>query len=396
MRRVVITGIGIYSSIGRNKSVVTKSLHDGFCGIIRDDHRLECGFRSPLTGGLLPPSIPYSVTRFMSLGTEYTYMAAKEAISDFKGDYSKCGVIIGNDSNAGSMAEAIEERNKLQKNSKLGPTHVIKTMTSNPSALLSSSFGFGGISLTIGGACASGGHAVGISYSLIKQGIEDMILCGGCQEVNEESVFAFDALKNFSVSESPSEAVRPFDEGRSGLVPSGGAACLILEELQHAIDRGATIYGEVVGYGATSSGKLVVSDLDSQIECMRRALENINPDEVDFISAHATGTITGDECEAEAIRKIFHNNPYISATKALTGHEMWMAGASEIVYSLLAIHDGFVPPNPNTQDYSLGLNIRNNRVELEKCDYMLSNSFGLGGTNSSILIKTNYARKIDT
>lgn len=385
MKRVVITGIGIYSCLGVGKEAVLESLRHGKCGLVADTSRTDIGFRSILTGKLPEPTIPSPLQRFMADESKYAYVAALEALTDSDG-LTDCGVIIGNDSSSRAMAHSLDMWKKYIKTSKLGPSHVIKTLNSNPTAVITNLFKLRGMSFSIGGACASGGHAIGIAYTLIRQGIEPAILCGGCQEVNTYSVFAFDALGNFSTSSNPNEAVRPFDKMRNGLVPSGGAACLILEDLDHALARGARIYGEVIGYGATSSGELVASTVESQTSCMKKALGDIHPEDVSLISAHATGTKEGDKIEAEAIKSVFSNSPYVSATKALTGHEMWMAGASEVIYSLLAAREGFIPPNINTDDFSMELNIRRALVET-KPNIILSNSFGLGGTNSSLLIR---------
>lgn len=385
MKRVVITGIGIYSCLGVGKEAVLESLRYGKCGLVVDTSRTDIGFRSILTGKLPEPTIPSPLQRFMADESKYAYVAALEALTDSDG-LTDCGVIIGNDSSSRAMAHSLDMWKKYIKTSKLGPSHVIKTLNSNPTAVITNLFKLRGMSFSIGGACASGGHAIGIAYTLIRQGIEPAILCGGCQEVNTYSVFAFDALGNFSTSSNPNEAVRPFDKTRNGLVPSGGAACLILEDLDHALARGARIYGEVIGYGATSSGELVASTVESQTSCMKKALGDIHPEDVSLISAHATGTKEGDKIEAEAIKSVFSNSPYVSATKALTGHEMWMAGASEVIYSLLAAREGFIPPNINTDDFSMELNIRRALVET-KPSIILSNSFGLGGTNSSLLIR---------
>lgn len=383
MNRVVITGIGIYSCIGVGKEQVLESLRTGKCGLVVDPERI--GFRSLLTGKIPSPKIPYALKRFMSQETEYVYEAAKEALSE-AGNLGECGVIIGNDGSSKAMALAIDSFSRLGKTSKLGPTHVLTTLTSNPSAVLTHLLPLKGVSFSVGGACASGAHAIGVAYNLIRCGVQDAILCGGCQEVNKDAVFAFDALGNFSTAEDPSKAVRPFDTARSGLVPSGGGACLVLENINNAIARGAKIYGEMVGYGATSSGSLAASDCASQVLCMKKALGSIPTEKVGVVSAHATGTPSGDLAEANAIKEVFANSPYVSATKALTGHEMWMAGASELIYMILSIRNGFIPPNSNTENGSMGLNIHRETVPIESCEYFLSNSFGLGGTNSSLLI----------
>lgn len=386
MNRVVITGIGIYSCLGTNKQEVLSSLLKGNCGLSYDEERLTHGFRSPLTGKLSSPNIPKPLRRFMSQGAECLYVAAKEALED-AGDVGRCGVVIGNDSNAKAMLDASSMFSEFRDTSKLGPTHVIKTLSSNPTAILTSFLPLRGVSFSIGGACASGGHAIGVAYNLIKGGVEESILCGGCQEVNEASVFSFDALGNFSTVEDPNTAVRPFDASRCGLVPSGGGACLMLESATHAILRGAKIYGEVIGYGANSSGSLAASTVESEVECMKLALGILPYDKIDLVSAHATGTQQGDATEAKAIMQVFPHFPYVVATKAMTGHEMWMAGASELIYAILASRAKFIPPNINTEDYSLGLNIKRNIVSGKASEFILSNSFGLGGTNSSIVVK---------
>ena len=389
MRRVVIVGVGIYSSIGSNKKEVLDSLKKGFCGIGIDQSRE--GFNSKLTGIVpTPTEIPQHIKRYMAPQTEYMYKALSEALEDahLGCPSMNCGLIIGNDSSSQSMAEAIETYSEFRRTSKLGSTHVFKTLTSNPTAVLSTHFRLEGPSFSVGGACASGAHAIGVSYSLIANGFYEVIATGGCQEVNSDATFAFDAIRTFSKSNVPESAVKPFDEKRDGLVPSGGAACLILAEMNWALERNLPIYGEIVGYGATSSNHLSKSDMISELRCMQKALGKYSPNVVDVVSAHATGTVDGDLSEAGALLRLFsEHKPYISATKALTGHEMWAAGASEIVYSILSGKADFVPPNINTEDNSFSLNIHKCLVDIDPPKFILSNSFGLGGTNSSILIK---------
>ena len=389
MRRVVIVGMGIYSSIGTNKKEVLESLRKGFCGIGMDQSRE--GFNSKLTGIVpIPDKIPQHIRRYMAPQTCYMYNALSEALEDAHLECPpvNCGLIIGNDSSSQATVEAVESYSKLKRTSKLGATHVFKTLTSNPTAVLSTYFRLEGPSFSVGGACASGAHAIGVSYNLIAGGAADIIAAGGCQEVNPAATFAFDAIGTFSKSTIPKEAVKPFDKNRDGLVPSGGAACLILAEMNWALEQNLQIYGEIVGYGANSSNHLSKSDLNAELECMQKALRDYSPNDVSVISAHATGTVDGDLSEAGAILGLFDKcRPYISATKALTGHEMWAAGSTEIVYSILSSKAGFVPPNINTEDGSYSLNIHRDLVEVESPKFILSNSFGLGGTNSSILIK---------
>lgn len=394
MRRVVITGIGIYSCIGTTKEEVISSLREGKCGLIWDDTRIEHGFGSGLTGQI---TLPLPVNGFMSEEALYSFIAASEALKDSRldKDFHDFGIIIGNDGSAKAMYDSLEAFQKYKRTFSLGSTHVIKGLNSNPSLCLSKQFKNTGISLTLSGACASGGHSVGIAYELIKSGKEDVILCGGCQEINEDAVFSFDALRSFSQNRNPKEAVRPFDADRDGLAPSGGAACLILEDYDHAVERGAGIYGIIKGYGATSSGDYTINSIESEIECMWRATGMEDPDGlVDVISAHATGTVLGDYNEAMAITSLFKNTPpLVMATKALTGHEMWMSGTSEIIYAILSVTNGFIPSNPNLNKCSYeNLNVNRELIEYDKDPtefdtYILSNSFGLGGTNSSILLK---------
>ena len=259
---------------------------------------------------------------------------------------------------------------------------------------LSTIFRLRGVNFTVSAACASGSHAIGLGYMLIKQGLQDMIVCGGAQETNFYSMATFDALSAFSVRmDEPTKASRPFDRDRDGLIPSGGAATLILEDYEHALKRGATILGEVCGYGFSSNGGGISqpSDVGSEI-AMRRALEAaaMRADEIDYVNAHATSTVQGDMFEAIALDRIFRGHrALVSSTKSMTGHECWMAGASEIVYSMLMMQHNFVAPNINLEnpdEYSEKLNLATKTTDME-VNTVLSNSFGFGGTNSALIIK---------
>lgn len=384
MNRVVITGIGIVSSIGIGKEEVVESLKLGKCGIVLDKSR--SGFRSALTGYI--PDLE-SPNRLLAPESIYLYHALKEVLDSNRGDnWSEYGLIVGNDGSSQANREAIEKFKEVGTTSKLGSTHLYKSLTSNPSAILTNLFGLHGTSFTIGGACASGGHAIGVAYNLIRNGCEQAILSGGCQEINPDATFSFDALRGFSSSEDPKEAVRTFDRERNGLVPSGGAACFLLEDYSRAIQRGATIYAEIVGYGSNSSALFSKGDIESEYLCMKKALGDVPPEEVGLVSAHATGTVIGDYAEAEAISQLFPSSTKVIATKTLTGHEMWAAGATEIAYALISVLNNFLPPHKNSVNPICGLNINREMVTLDqKPKYILSNSFGLGGTNSSILLK---------
>ena len=277
----------------------------------------------------------------------------------------------------------------------LGQSFIFQAMNSTVNMNISTIFRLKGINFTVSAACASGSHSIGLGYLFIKNGLQDMVLCGGAQETNHYSMASFDALGAFSKNASdPTKASRPFDKDRDGLVPSGGAAALVLEDYDHAVARGANILAEVVGYGFSSNGTVVISQPspDGCIRAMRRALEDaqMQPDQIDYVNAHATSTHLGDMCEAQALSELFKGkHAYISSTKSMTGHECWMAGASEIVYSLIMMQNNFVAPNINFEqgdEYSNGLNIAKEAVDTP-VNIVLSNSFGFGGTNSALIIK---------
>ena len=267
-------------------------------------------------------------------------------------------------------------------------------MNSTVNMNLSTIFHLKGVNFTISAACASGSHSIGLGYMMIKQGLQEMVLCGGAQETNYYAMASFDALGAFSIRmDSPAESSRPFDKDRDGLIPSGGAAAIVLEEYEHAIQRGATILAEVIGYGFSSNGGGISEPSDKgSIIAMRRAINDagIKLDDIDYINAHATSTKQGDMYEALALDKMFRGErALISSTKSMTGHECWMAGASEIVYSIIMMHNNFIAPNinfNNPDEFSENLNITNKTIETE-VNTVLSNSFGFGGTNSTLIIK---------
>lgn len=403
MRRVVITGMGIYSCIGKNLDEVKASLYDGKSGIGIDPERKELGYLSSLTGILERPNLKKLLDRRKRLCLpeqgEYAYMATVEAFKnagideDFL-DANEVGVLYGNDSSTVPVINAVDIIREKKNTVLVGSGSVFQSMNSTVSMNLSVIFKLRGVNFTISGACASGSHAIGMGYLLIQSGMQDCIVCGGAQEVNPFSVGSFDGLSAFSTQEAaPSKASRPFDKNRDGLVPSGGAASLVLESYESAIKRGAPILAEVIGYGFSSNGDHIsVPNIDGPKRSLEMAIRNagIALEEIGYINAHATSTPIGDLNEAKAIAEVFEGHrPYVTSTKSMTGHEMWMAGASEVIYSTLMMQNGFIAPNLNFEEpdeASCLLNIPAQRVNTE-FETFLSNSFGFGGTNSSLIIK---------
>ena len=403
MNRVVITGMGIWSCLGKNIKEVEESLRAGRSGIVNDPERLKYGYQSGLTGYVERPKLKGILERRLRTGLpeegEYAYMASREAfeMAGITDEYlleNEVGCIFGNDSTAAPVIEAAKIMEQKHDSALLGSGYIFQSMNSTVTMNLSTIFHLRGVNFTISAACASGSHSIGLGYMMIKQGMQEMVLCGGAQEVNMYSMATFDALGAFSKGmDNPQRASRPFDRNRDGLVPSGGGAALVLESYEHAVKRGATILCEVTGYGFSSNGGGISqpSDLGSAT-AMRRALEDarLTPDEIDYINAHATSTLQGDMYEAKALKSLFGGKrAYISSTKGMTGHECWMAGASEIVYSIIMMLGNFVAPNinfENPDEYSEGLNIVASTKEA-KLERILSNAFGFGGTNSALVIE---------
>ena len=403
MNRVVITGMGIWSCLGKNIKEVEESLRAGRSGIVNDPERLKYGYQSGLTGYVERPKLKGILDRRLRTGLpeegEYAYMASREAfeMAGITDEYlleNEVGCIFGNDSTAAPVIEAAKIMEQKHDSALLGSGYIFQSMNSTVTMNLSTIFHLRGVNFTISAACASGSHSIGLGYMMIKQGMQEMVLCGGAQEVNMYSMATFDALGAFSKQmDNPQRASRPFDRNRDGLVPSGGGAALVLESYEHAVKRGATILCEVTGYGFSSNGGGISqpSDLGSAT-AMRRALEDarLTPDDIDYINAHATSTPQGDMYEAKALKSLFGGKrAYISSTKGMTGHECWMAGASEIVYSIIMMLGNFVAPNinfENPDEYSEGLNIVASTKEA-KLERILSNAFGFGGTNSALVIE---------
>ena len=401
-RRVVITGMGIYSCIGTNIEAVRQSLYEGKSGIVVLPERKEYGYRSALTGYVPNPDLKQLLGRRerISMGqeSEFAYMATSEALAQaaITPNYlreNEVGILYGNDSVAGSVIETNDKIREKRDTTLVGSGAVFKTMNSTVTMNLSTLYGLRGINMSISAACASGSHAVGLAYLLIQSGLQDCIVCGGAQEINKYSMGSFDGLGVFSMREDdPTRASRPFDAARDGLVPSGGAATLVLESYEHAMQRGATPIAEVVGYGFSSNGgHISTPNVEGPARAMERALQNagLQATDIDYINAHATSTPIGDANEAKAIYQLFGGNPPLSSTKGLTGHECWMAVASEIVYSVIMMQHSFIAPNLNfeTADADSGRLRIIAETTPQRIDTFLSNSFGFGGTNSAIIVR---------
>ena len=400
--RVVITGMGIYSCIGITLDEVKDSLYNGNSGIVLDEERKAFGYRSGLTGKVPKPNLKNLLSRRqrISMGeeSEYAYLATIDALKqagidqDFI-DQNEVGILYGNDSVSEAVVEAIDIVKEKKDTQLIGSGAIFKSMNSTVTMNLSTIFRLTGINLTVSAACASGSHSLGLGYLLIKQGLQDIIICGGAQETNKLSMASFDGLGVFSVREDePQKASRPFDKDRDGLIPSGGAATLIIESYESAVKRGAPIIAEIVGYGFSSNGgHISTPNVDGPALAMERALKqaSLNPEEIDYINAHATSTPIGDANEAKAIHKIFGGEIPVSSTKSMTGHECWMAGASEVIYSVLMMQNDFIAPNINLEnpdEAAQNINLIS-KTQNQKINVLLSNSFGFGGTNSSIIIK---------
>ncbi|MBZ4189807.1 beta-ketoacyl-[acyl-carrier-protein] synthase family protein [Niabella beijingensis] len=403
MNRVVITGRGIYSCIGKNLAEVKESLYLGKSGIIFDPVRKAFGYRSALTGFVERPSLKGLLDRrsriMLPEEGEYAYVATLEALKEAnlsEEDLVRLepGILYGNDSSAKAVIESTDLIREKKDTMLVGSAAVFQTLNSTVTMNLATIFKLKGINLTVSAACASGSHAIGLAYILIKMGLQDCIIAGGAQEINHLSMGTFDALGAFSIKEAaPEKASRPFDRDRDGLIPSGGAATVILESLESAQKRGAPILAEVIGYGFSSNGEHISNPtVAGPAKSLRMALNDagVTANTIDYINAHATSTPTGDASEAKAIAEVFQGcDTPVSSTKSMTGHECWMAGASEIVYSSIMMEHGFIAPNINFENPdadTAALNIVKNTLN-KNIDVFLSNSFGFGGTNSTLVVK---------
>ena len=403
MKRVVITGMGIYSCLGNGLDAVRESLYNGKSGIIFDPVRKEMGFRSALTSYLEVPDLKKALSRsqrvYMPEQAKYAYVATAEALKNagIDQDYldsHEVGLMYGNDSSAEPVYKSIETMFEKKDTTLIGSGGIFQSMNSTVTMNLSCIFKLKGMNLTVSGACASGSHAIGLGALLIRNGLQETVICGGAQEVNPYAVGSFDGISAFSTRESdPTKASRPFDRDRDGLVPGGGAATVILESYESAVKRGAPILAEVLSYGFSSNGDHISNpNVDGPSRSLQMALKlaGVGLEEIGYINAHATSTPVGDRNEAKAIYNVFGDKcPLVTSTKGMTGHEMWMAGASEVIYSMIMMKNGFIAPNVNFEnpdEDSAKLNIPTDRVETQ-FDTFLSNSFGFGGTNSTLIIR---------
>jgi 3-oxoacyl-[acyl-carrier-protein] synthase-1 len=401
MRRVVVTGMGIVSSIGNNTQEVLASLREAKSGIVRADKYAELGFRCQVHGApRLDPEevVDRRAMRFLGSGAAWNHVAMEQAIRDSGVEEKeisnvRTGIVMGS---GGPSCRAIIDaadtaRSKGPK--RVGPFAVPKAMSSTASATLATWFKIKGVNYSISSACATSNHCIGNAAELIQWGKQDLIFAGGCEELDWSLSVLFDAMGAMSskYNETPQKASRAYDKDRDGFVIAGGAGVLVLEELEHAKARGAKIYGEVAGYGATSDGyDMVAPSGEGAARCMKMALENVKTP-VDYINPHATSTPIGDIKEIEAVREVFGAKcPPISATKSLTGHSLGATGVQEAIYSLLMMQNGFICESANIENLDRAfadIPIVRERQDNVKLGCVLSNSFGFGGTNASVVFK---------
>ena len=401
MRRVVVTGMGIVSSIGSNKAEVLDSLREGRGGFEFSEEYRELGFRSQVLGAIhldLTELIDRKILRFMGAASAYNYLAMREAIEDAglgEDDVSnpRTGLIMG--SGGASPENIVLAADTLRSKGlrRIGPYMVPRTMTSTNSACLATPFKIRGVNYSIGSACATSAHCIGNGAELIQWGKQDVVFAGGGEEIHWSMTCLFDAMGALSskYNQSPNQASRPYDVNRDGFVISGGGGVLVLEELEHAVGRGAKIYAELVGYGATSDGyDMVQPSGEGAIRCMRQAMEGLKAP-VHYINAHGTSTPVGDIRELEAIREVFGDRiPPVSATKSLSGHALGAAGAHEAIYSLLMQANNFIAASANISELdpgAAGVPVVRERQDNVQLDAVMSNSFGFGGTNASLVFQ---------
>lgn len=405
MRRVVVTGMGIVSSLGNNKQDVLHSLREGISGIEFVQEQADLGFRSQVAGTLKLKTeelIDRKLFRFMGEAAAYTYLAMAEAVADSgladdQVSNIRTGLIVGS---GGSSTANIVDTAEIAKSKgikRVGPYMVTRTMSSTTSACLATPFGIKGVNYTISSACATSAHCIGNGMELIQLGKQDVVFAGGGEELHWVQSAMFDAMGALSskYNDTPASASRPYDEFRDGFVISGGGGVLVLEELEHAKARGAKIYGELVGYGATSDGyDMVQPSGEGAIRCMQMAMSTVDTP-IDYINAHGTSTPVGDVRELEAMKAVFGDDmPLVTSTKSLSGHALGAAGVHEAIYSLLMMEHGFISASANIETLDPAakeVNIAQQRIDNAKLDTILSNSFGFGGTNASLVFRRYVA-----
>lgn len=403
MKRVVVTGMGIVSSIGHDKKEVLDSLKNGTSGIEHCSEYAELGFRSNVCGSInidLDGLIDRKLKRFMGNGAAYSYIAMREAIEDAalsedNISNNNTGLIVGSGGGSNENMQISIDIMRSRGARKVGPTMVPRIMASTNSACLAIAYKIKGINYSISSACATSAHCIGNAYEIIQAGKQDIIFAGGGEEIHWTSTLLFDSMGALSskYNEKPKQASRPYDIDRDGFVISGGGGILVLEELEHAKKRNAKIYAEIVGYGATSDGYDMVKPSGEGAErCMKIATNNLSKP-IDYINAHATSTPAGDIGELNAIKKVFKNKiPNISATKSQTGHSLGAAGVNESVYSLLMLENNFIAASlniDNLEPKAVDTPIARERIDNANINTIMSNSFGFGGTNAS-LVFTKY------
>ncbi len=401
MRRVVITGLGIVSSIGNNRDEVSDSLRQGKSGISFAEDYQELGFRSHIHGAIdidVDEFIDRKVKRFMGDGAAFNYIAMQQAIDDsgLEDDQIsnfRTGLIMGSGgpstSNQVNAADTLREKGIKR----VGPYMVTRSMSSTNTACLATPFKIKGVNYSITSACATSAHCIGNAMELIQLGKQDVVFAGGGEEVHWTLSMLFDGMGALSskYNDSPETASRPYDETRDGFVISGGGGVLVIEELEHAKARGAKIYAELVGYGATSDGyDMVQPSGEGAVRCMQQAMATVDGN-IDYINAHGTSTPVGDTRELEAVRSAFEDNiPKISSTKSLTGHALGAAGVNEAIYSLLMMEGGFLSASANIKALdpgAEGIPIVRELQDNVTLDTIMSNSFGFGGTNATLIFQ---------
>ncbi len=401
MRRVVVTGMGIVSSIGNNTQEVLASLREAKSGIVKADDYARLGFRCQVHGAPnldLDRAVDRRARRFMGDGAAWNWAAMQQAITDsgledreVKSD--RTGIIMGSGGPSTKTIVAAADTTRTKGPKRVGPFAVPAAMSSTNSATLAVPFGIRGVNYSISSACATSAHCIGNSMELIQWGKQDIMFAGGGEELDWTLSVLFDAMGAMSsrFNDNPSAASRAYDKNRDGFVIAGGAGVVVLEELEHAKARGAKIYAELTGYGATSDGlDMVQPSGEGAARCMRQALSTVK-EKIDYINPHATSTPIGDKKEIEAIREVFGRNiPAISATKSLTGHSLGATGAQEVIYSILMVRNGFICESANIEELDpefADLPIVRRRIDNAKIDAVLSNSFGFGGTNASLVVQ---------